>query len=66
MTWAVQDRVNENGKLSKLLLLIPRGLNLQAVSDTPQNMILRGIRPRRTKSCGYQTLQNNDRDVYIL
>ncbi len=65
MTWAVQDRVNENGKLSKLFCLIPRGPNLHAVSDTPQNMILWGIRPGGTKSCGYQALQNNERDVYI-
>jgi hypothetical protein len=46
-------------------------------SDTQQNKILRGIRPRRTRSCGvsdpaepnlagYQTPQNNDRDMYIL
>jgi hypothetical protein len=57
------------GKLSKLFPLIPSGLNLPAVSDTPQNRILWGIRPHRTKSCcisdrtepspaGYQTLQN--------
>jgi hypothetical protein len=66
----------ENDKLSKLLL-VPRGFNLPAGSDTPQNKILRGIRPRRTRSCGisdpteltlagYQTLQNNGRVVYIL
>ncbi len=42
----------ENGKLSKLFRLVPRGLNLPAGSDTPQNKILRGIRPRRTRSCG--------------
>jgi hypothetical protein len=46
-------------------------------SDNPQNKILRGIRPHRTRSCGvsdptepslarYQILQNTDRDVYIL
>ncbi len=67
----------ENGKLSKLFRLILRGLNLPVGSDTPQNKIMRGIRPRRTRSCqvsdpaepslaGYQTLQNNDRDVCIL
>jgi hypothetical protein len=67
----------ENGKLSKLFCLIPRGLNLPARSDTPQNKILWGIRPRRTRSCvvsdreeldlaRYQTPQNNDRDVYFL
>ncbi len=67
----------ENGKLSKLFHLILRGLNLSVGSDTPQNKILRGIRPRRTRSCGvsdpaepnlvgYQTPQNNDRDMYIL
>ncbi len=66
-----------NGKLSKLFCLVPWGLNLPAGSDTPQNKILRGIRPRRTRSCGvsdttelslagYQTLQNNGRVVYIL
>jgi hypothetical protein len=41
----------ENGKLSKLFRLVLRGLNLPAGSDTPQNKILRGSRPRRTKSC---------------
>jgi hypothetical protein len=67
----------ENGKLLKLFSLILRGLNLPVGSDTPQNKILRGIRPRRTRSCGvsdpvelslaeYQTPQNNDIDVYIL
>ncbi len=67
----------ENGKLSKLFHLILRGLNLPVESDTPQNKILRGIRPRRTRPfgvsdpaepslVGYQTPQNNDRDVYIL
>ncbi len=67
----------ENGKLLKLFYLILRGLNLPVGSDTPQNKILPGIRPRRTRSCGasdpvvlslaeYQTPQNNDRDVYIL
>jgi hypothetical protein len=67
----------ENGKLSKLFRLILRGLNLPVGSDTPQNKVLRGIRPRRTRSCGvsdpaepslagYQISQNNDRDVYIL
>ncbi len=66
----------ENGKLLKHFCLILRGLNLPVGSDTLQNKILRGIRPRRTKSCGvsdpaepslagYQTPQNNDRDVYI-
>jgi hypothetical protein len=67
----------ENGKLFILFCLILRGLNLPVGSDTLQNKILRGIRPRRTRSCGvsdpaerslveYQTPQNNDRDVYIL
>ncbi len=67
----------ENGKLFKLFSLILRGLNLPVGSDTPQNKILRDIRPRRKRSCGvsdpaepslaeYQTPQNNDRDVYIL
>jgi hypothetical protein len=67
----------ENGKLLKLFCLTLRGLNLSVGSDTPQNKILKGIRPRRTRSCGisdpaepslagYQTPQNNDRDVYIL
>ena len=41
----------ENGKLSKLFHLILRGPNLPVGSDTPQNKILRGIRPRRTRSC---------------
>jgi hypothetical protein len=60
----------ENGKLSKLFLLVLRGLNLLAGSDNPQNKILWGIRPRRTRPCGvsdpaelslagYQTPQNN-------
>jgi hypothetical protein len=35
----------ENGKLSKLFHLVLRGLNFPAGSDTPQNKILRGIRP---------------------
>jgi hypothetical protein len=67
----------ENGKLAKLFHLILRDLNLPVRSDTPQNEILRGIRPRGTRSCwvsdpaepslaGYQTPQNKDRDVYIL
>jgi hypothetical protein len=67
----------ENGKLLKLFCLILRGLNLPVGSDTPQNKILRGISPRRTRSywvpdpaelslAGYQTPQDNDRDVYIL
>ncbi len=67
----------ENGKLSKLFHLVLRGLNLPAGSDTPQNKILWGIRPRRTLFCGvsdpaghcsagYQTPQNNGRVVYIL
>ncbi len=67
----------ENGKLSKLFRLVLRGLNLPMGSDTLQNKILRGIRPRRTRSCGvsdpaelslvgYQTPQNNSRVVYIL
>jgi hypothetical protein len=67
----------EKGKLLKLFCLILQGLNLPVGSDTLQNKILRGIRPRRTRSCGvsdpaepslagYQTPQNNDRDVYIL
>jgi hypothetical protein len=69
--------IKENGKLSKLFCLILRGLNLPVRSDTLQNKILRGIRPRRKRSCwvsdpaepilaGYQTPQNNDRNVYIL
>jgi hypothetical protein len=41
----------KNGKLSKLFQLVPWGLNLPAESDTPQNKILQGIRPRRTRSC---------------
>jgi hypothetical protein len=67
----------ENGKLLKLFCLIPRGPNLPVGSDTPQKKILRGIRPSKTRSCGvsdpaepslagYQTPQNNDKDVYIL
>jgi hypothetical protein len=67
----------ENGKLLKLFCLILRGLNLPVGFDTPQNKILRGIRPSRTRSCvvsdpaepslaGYQTPQNNSRYVYIL
>ena len=67
----------ENGKLSKIFCLVLQGLNLPAGSDNPQNKILRGIRPRRTRSCGvsdptelslavYQTPQNNGRVVYIL
>jgi hypothetical protein len=67
----------ENGKLSKHFGLVPHGLNLPAGSDTPQNKILRGIRPCRTRYHGvsdptelslaqYQTPQNNDRVVYIL
>ncbi len=67
----------ENGKLLKLFCLILWGLNSPVGSDTPQNKILRGIRPCRTRSCGvsdpaepslagYQTPQNNERDVYIL
>jgi hypothetical protein len=54
-----------------------RGLNLPAGSDYPQNKILQGIRPCRTRSCGvsdptelslarYQTPQKNGRVVYIL
>ncbi len=42
----------ENCKLSKLFRLVLLGLNLPAGSDTLQNKILRGIRPRRTRSCG--------------
>jgi hypothetical protein len=67
----------EKGKLSKVFRLVPQGLNLPAGSDTLQNKILRGIKPRRTRSCsvsdptelslaGYQTPQNNGRVVYIL
>jgi hypothetical protein len=67
----------ENGKLSKYFRLVLRGLNLSAGSDTPQNKILRGIRPHRTRPCGlldpaelslagYQTPQNIDRVMYIL
>jgi hypothetical protein len=66
-----------NGKLTKLFCLILLGLNLPVGSDTLQNKILKGIRSRRTKSCGvsvsaelspaeYQTPQNNGRVVYIL
>jgi hypothetical protein len=53
----------EKGKLSKLFRLVLRGLNLPAGSDTPQNKILRGIKPHRTRPCGvsdhagYQTPQ---------
>jgi hypothetical protein len=64
-------------KFSKLFRLIPKGPNLPLVSDIPQKKILRGNRPRRTRSCGisdpadlglagYQTPQNNYRDVHIL
>ncbi len=42
----------ENGKLLKLFCLILQGLNLQVGSDTPQNKILRGIRPCGTRSWG--------------
>jgi hypothetical protein len=67
----------ENGKLSKLFRLILRGLNLPVGPDALQNKILRGIKPRRTRSCwvsdpteprlaGYQTPLNIDRDVYKL
>jgi hypothetical protein len=42
----------ENGKLLKLFCLILQGLNLPVGSDNPQNKILLGIRPRRTRSCG--------------
>jgi hypothetical protein len=67
----------ENGKLLKLFCLILRGLNLPVGSDTPQNKILRGIRRRRTRSCGvsdpaepslagHQVAQNNDKDVCIF
>jgi hypothetical protein len=66
----------ENGLLSKLFLLIPWGLKLTAGSDTLQNKILQGIRPREQDPAGYQTpelslagiqtTQNNGRDVYIL
>ncbi len=67
----------ENGQLSKPFRLVLRGLNLSTGSDTPQNKMLRGIRPRRTRPCGvldpaghcsagYQTPQNNGRVVYIL
>jgi hypothetical protein len=42
----------EKDKLLKRFCLILRGLNLPVGSDTPQNKILRGIRPRRTRSCG--------------
>jgi hypothetical protein len=62
----------ENGKLLKLFRLVLRGLNLSAGSDAPQNKILRGIRPRRTRPwgvsdpaelslVGYQAPQNNGR-----
>jgi hypothetical protein len=67
----------ENDKLLKLFCLIQRGLNLPVGYDTPQNNILRGISPRRTRSyvvsdpaepslAGYQTTQNKDRNIYIL
>jgi hypothetical protein len=67
----------ENGKLSKLFCRVLRGLNLPAGPDNPQNKIMQGIRPQRTRSCrisdptevslvGYQTQQNNGRVVYIL
>jgi hypothetical protein len=67
----------ENGKLSKLFRLVLWSLSLPAGSDTPQNNILLGIRPGRTKSCGvsdptelslagYQIPQNNGRVVHIL
>ncbi len=67
----------EMGKLSKLFCLVLLGLNLPAGSDIPQNKILRGIRPCRTRPCGvsdpaelslagYQTPQNNGRAVNIL
>jgi hypothetical protein len=66
----------ENGKLSKLFRLVPLGLNLPAGSDTPaeknpagyqtpQNKILRGIRPHGTKFCGVSDPANNGRVVYI-
>jgi hypothetical protein len=42
----------ENGKLSKHFCLVLRGLNLPAGSDTPQNRMLQGIRPHRTRLCG--------------
>jgi hypothetical protein len=61
----------------KLFRLVLRGLNLPAGSDTPQNKILRGIRPHGTRPCGvsdpvelslagYQTPQNSGRVVNIL
>jgi hypothetical protein len=37
-----------NDKLSKLFCRVPQGLHLPAVSDTPRNKILRGIKPRGT------------------
>ena len=40
------------GKLSKLFRMVPRGLNWPAGYETPQNKILRGMRPRRPKSRG--------------
>jgi hypothetical protein len=48
----------ENGKLSKLFCLVLRGLILPAGCETPQNKILRGIRPAEQDPAGYQTLQN--------
>ncbi len=42
----------ENGKLLKLFRLVQQGLTMPAGSDTPQNKILRGIRPCRTTPCG--------------
>jgi hypothetical protein len=48
--------IKVNGKLSKLFHLVPQSLNLpeqnSAGYQTPQNKILRGIRPHGTKSCG--------------
>jgi hypothetical protein len=48
----------ENGKLSKLFRLVPRGLNLPVGSDTPQNKILQVSNPAEEDPAGYQTPQN--------
>jgi hypothetical protein len=57
----------ENGKLSKHFHLILRGLKLPTGSDTMQIKILCGVSdPGELSLAGYQTLRNNDRDMYIL
>jgi hypothetical protein len=66
----VKCSFKENGKLSKLCPMTPRGLNSPAGSDTQQNKILQGIRYCRTRTrrvtdpaeqshAGYQTSGNN-------